>query len=192
MSINKAHLPISKWNYCIRETKWELVTIYLIFLTSSPSSTCSSIKCLFLMESLKAIPFLYQAKAKLILLTFDSYISLHTAIFFDYTLWPVSHTIISDVMTWCWCSSCFALSTVWSFFNTSSLLWPSTWCWFIYKHQWLGKSNGELTKLQDIPFLNAKLLKLSPIKDPSIHFADINEMPKDVDVPVFCLCWYSV
>ena len=44
------------------------------------------------MESLKAIPFLYQAKAKFALLAFDSYVSLaqHTAIFFVYCLWFLS------------------------------------------------------------------------------------------------------
>lgn len=158
MSVSNVHFPMFKCIRCLRENKWVFFTIYLIFLTSSPSSTYSSINCLFLMESLKAIPLLYKRKVKFTLLTFDSYISLaHPAmIFFAYCLWPVSHTIISDVMTQCWHSSCFALSTVWSFFSASALWWPSMWCWFICKHQWLGKLNGELTMLQDIPFLNAK------------------------------------
>ena len=37
MSINKVHLPISKCIHCLRENKREFVTIYLIYLTSSPS-----------------------------------------------------------------------------------------------------------------------------------------------------------
>ena len=37
-------------------------------------------------------------------------------------------------------------------------------------------------------FLNGKLLTLSPIKDPTIYFADINEIPKDFGVLVFGLC----
>ena len=46
------------------------------------------------------IPFLYQAKIKFTILTFDSYISLvqPTAIFFAYCLWPASNTSISDVI----------------------------------------------------------------------------------------------
>ena len=132
------------------------------------------------MRSLKAIPFLYQAKVKFPPLTFDLNISVAqpTVILFVYCLWPVSDTIISDAMTWSWYSRCFALSTFWSFFDFSEIWWPSTWCCFIIKHQWLGKLNGELTKLRDIPFFNAKLLKVSPMKDSVIHFADISEIQK--------------
>lgn len=88
MSISNVHFPMFKCIRCLRENKWVFVTIYLIFLTSSPSSTYSSINCLFLMESLKAIPLLYKRKVKFTLLTFDSYISLAhpTMIFFAYTV----------------------------------------------------------------------------------------------------------
>ena len=146
------------------------------------------------MRSLKAIPFLYQAKVKPPPLTFDSNISVAqpTVILFVYCLWPVGDIIISDAMTWSWYSRCFALSTFWSFLNASEIWWPSTWCCFIIKHQWLGKLNGELTKSRDILFLNAKLLKVSSMKDSVIHFADISEIPKDSDPQVFCLRWYSV
>ena len=30
------HLPISECIHCLREIKWEFITTYLIFLTSSP------------------------------------------------------------------------------------------------------------------------------------------------------------
>ena len=116
------------------------------------------------MRSLKAIPFLYQAKVKFPPLTFDLNISVAqpTVILFVYCLWPVSDTIISDAMTWSWYSRCFALSTFWSFFDFSEIWWPSTWCCFIIKHQWLDKLNGELTKLWDIPFLMPSCLRCLP------------------------------
>lgn len=72
------------------------------------------------MRSLKAIPFLYQAKVKPPPLTFDSNISVAqpTVILFVYCLWPVGDTIIS--MPWPGLDTAGAL--LYLLFGASSML----------------------------------------------------------------------